>query len=667
MRVTPALVLVLFACGSPGAGTPPVATTPPPAPAAPAASTPPERLTADSPRTTVAGHPFVAPAGWSLSVRGAATILEAPEGGSTVAFVDVTADGAEAAVAAAWAVLDPSFRAPLERTDVAPDRDGWTQRRSFVYRTSPNDQRDRVAEARRAGQGWTVVVQDLAWAVAERRSAEVDRLVRISPRGHAPESLAGKTRRELDAGRIAELVGFVRRGQQLTGIPGVALGLIDRGEVVFAGGLGVRALGEPAEVDADTRFMIASNTKTMTTLMLAKLVDEGRLTWDTPATAALPAFALGDAATTRKVRVKHLVCACAGMPRQDMEWLFESEGLTPARVLASLATMQPTSEFGEVFQYSNVMFAAGGFLGGHVAHPELELGAAYDRAMQELVFGPLRMDATSFEHARRGNSAVAHALSQDGKPRQMLARLNETSVPVRPAGGASSTARDLLRYMQMELDEGLLPDGRRYIGADALLARRAPQVTATVDVSFGLGVVVGTHRGIPWVGTGGSLWGFYNHMVWLPEHDVGAVILTNGMPGWLLVAAFHDKLFEVLFDGQPEADAELAAGAAQFFGELAADRALTTVPADPVEVGRLARRYRSAELGELVIESVGGRTVFDFGLYASEFGSRRHPDGTVSFVNTEPLPGEFELVAGPGRTLILRDAQHEYVFQPTPE
>ena len=76
--------------------------------------------------------------------------------------------------------------------------------------------------------------------------------------------------------------------------------------------------------------------------------------------------------------MKHLICACTGLPRQDLEWLFEFKDLTPEGALATLGTMQPTSKFGELFQYSNPMAAAAGFTRRPRAVPELELGAAYD-------------------------------------------------------------------------------------------------------------------------------------------------------------------------------------------------------------------------------------------------------------------------------------------------
>ena len=96
-----------------------------------------------------------------------------------------------------------------------------------------------------------------------------------------------------------------------------------------------KSLGSPDPVDADTLFLAASNTKALTTLLLATLVDEGKLRWDQPVTEVYPGFRLGDAATTRQVQVRHLVCACTGLPRQDFEWLFNCASATPASSLAA--------------------------------------------------------------------------------------------------------------------------------------------------------------------------------------------------------------------------------------------------------------------------------------------------------------------------------------------
>ena len=154
-------------------------------------------------------------------------------------------------------------------------------------------------------------------------------------------------------------------------------------------------------------------------------------------------------------------------------------------------------------------------------------------------------------------------------------------------------------------------------------------------------------------------------MIWLPEQNVGAVILTNGDPGWLIRNRFRRKLLEVLFDGHAEADALLEADARSFFATMAAERKRLTIPADASESAKLARHYANASLGEIAVSTSGPSTIFDFGEWKSEMASRKNPDGTISFITIAPgvSGGEFVVGSGPKRTLIIRDAQHEYIFE----
>jgi hypothetical protein len=276
------------------------------------------------------------------------------------------------------------------------------------------------------------------------------------------------------------------------------------------------------------------------------------------------------------------------------------------------------------------------------------------------------MQATTFDFARAlaGNHATAHAPTIDGTPARAVMDLNYAVIPVRPAGGGWSSVRDMLRYVQMELDNGALPDGSRYISKDTLLARRAPQVSIGQDVTYGMGLMVDTKYGIPVVHHGGDLIGYHSDMIWLPEHNVGAVILTNADPGWLLRTIFRRKLLEVLFDGRPEADNDVAAQAKSFYEQLAADRKLLTVPAAESDAAKLAAHYSNDALGDIAVSRSGGATTFDFGEWKSVVASRHNPDGSVSFITTAPGISGFEFVVGSGDTptLIVRDAQHEYVF-----
>ena len=289
-----------------------------------------ERLSADTPKTTVLGNAFVAPKDWSIRVRSPATILEAPEGDSWIALIDVQGATPEEALAAAWKVYKPDAKWPVKVSHELPDKDGWSRRHSYEYLTSPNEKRGVGALVYYVGSNWTVVIEDITDAVAEKRAGQEELVLgRLLPKGYTRESFAGRKANTLDQRRIAELGRFIEQGQKETGVPGVALGLVQDGKVIFADGFGVKELGGAEKPDGDTLFMIASNTKALTTLLLAKLVDEKRITWDTPVTKLFPSFRLGDAETTRSVLVKHLICACTGMPRQDLEWLFEFGNITP--------------------------------------------------------------------------------------------------------------------------------------------------------------------------------------------------------------------------------------------------------------------------------------------------------------------------------------------------
>jgi CubicO group peptidase (beta-lactamase class C family) len=336
-----------------------------------------------------------------------------------------------------------------------------------------------------------------------------------------------------------------------------------------------------------------------------------------------------------------------------------------------LATVQPTTKFGETFQYSNLLAAAAGYIGAHVAYPKKGLGAAYDEAMQARVFGPLGMKATTFDFARAmaGDHATPHSQDVDGKTTIASMDVNRAAIPVRPAGGAWSSVRDLTRYVQMELANGKLPDGKTLVSEKALLARREPQVPIGEHTTYGMGLEVDTQYGLPVVHHGGDLIGYHSDMFWLPEQGVGGVILTNADGGWMLRGPFIRKVLEELFDGHAEALEDVQSSAKSYKAEIAKDRERLVIPPAPEATARLAKHYRSKSLGEIAVTTRGPAVTFDFGEWRSSMASRKNDDGTTSMITIDPsLRGEafvIEEKAGK-RTLVVRDMQHEYVFEETP-
>jgi CubicO group peptidase (beta-lactamase class C family) len=249
---------------------------------------------------------------------------------------------AVAAIAASWRVYQPSFSLPPRHTMSLPPREGWDAITQILYET-PKDGRVAVALARRKAGIWYVALIDGTKASVERRSGELQTSIgTLRAPGVEEESFKGKTARPLDPPRLRELERFAEAARAKLGIPGVGIALIQGGKISFEKGLGVRELGKPAPVTPRTLFLIGSITKSMTSLMMAALVDRGKLAWDTPVTELYPGFALGDPEATRKLKLQHTVCACTGLPRQDLEFLFEYQGITPERRLEEMRSMKLT-------------------------------------------------------------------------------------------------------------------------------------------------------------------------------------------------------------------------------------------------------------------------------------------------------------------------------------
>lgn len=633
---------------------------------------------APAPAVAGAGEIFAAdgqatltvPPGWTQGARGAATLLTAPEGNVTIAIVPVSgaADG-DAAVARAWKAYQPAFARPVRLAQDSPGRDGWDSSRVVNYDIPPAEKRVAQGVALKKGDSFTVVLIDGALATLAKRGGQLGQaLGSLKPRGYVAESFAGKAAHPLDAARVRQLVDFTRESMAALKIPGAGLALIDDGRIVWEGGLGVKDVATGAPVDKDTLFMIASNTKGMATLLLSTLVDEGRLDWDKPVTDYMPTFRLGSLETTKQVLVKHLVCACTGLPRKDMQWLYNTSASTPASdTFAQLAATEPTSGFGEVYQYNNLMASAAGYLGAHILYPGVELGAAYDKAMDERIFTPLHMANTthSAAEAMAGNWARPHDVSIRGEVRPVDPSFNNTIIPYRPAGGAWSSAHDMALYVQNELAEGMLPSGKRMVSAAALLARRARNVPTGDGEWYGMGLEDDASKGVSVIQHGGSMFGYKSNWFAIPSAGVGAVVLTNSDAGYALTDAVKRRLLEVLYDGKAEAAENVAARAkrsaesrAKLLGEL-------TWPATPEQEAMVTGRYANPELGPLTVAREDGKLSMRSTALHSELASRTNKDGSWSLFTVSPgFWGEELLVAERDgkRALVLIDNQHEYVW-----
>lgn len=619
------------------------------------------------------GTRFSVARGWTVHPMPDGVRTVGPEGQLVVHLVEHEGADPDAAIAKAWQSRRPDFDRRIARSKPLPADNGWTSHRAVHYETSPEENRWVYARASTAPDTGLVMLVDLPLDHAQRRRSELELLRNgVMAPGFTPERYAGRTPRPLDAQLIDGVRDWVQRAMAATNTPGVAVALFDRDTVVMAEGFGVRQVGQAEPITADTPFLIASNTKPLTTLLLAKLVDEGKFAWDTPVTEVHPSFQLGDDATTAQVQMRHLVCACTGLPRLDNEWLFTYHDATPATAMAVLGSLQPTTPFGELYQYSNPLAAAAGYVGASVAFPDEELGEAYDRAMQTLIFDPLGMSNTTFDFdAAEATGATPHGLNQTLTQVPVTNTINRNVRAARPGGGAWSTVHDVARFGQLELTRGELPDGTRYISEANLQARHKPQIRIDHQSWYGMGLVVKDVKGVSVVSHGGALVGFTSNFFLVPEAGVGGVVMTNADNGALLTRNFSTHLLELLYeDDSPEALQRVTSAADEMRTAREEDRRTWTLPVSDDHASMLAERYESDTLGGITVRrDEDGKLYFVTDGWTTEVATKLNPDDTLSFVILEPgLLGYTFLGGAPDgafESLSLVEPQRTYVFRAT--
>lgn len=618
-----------------------------------------------------AGAQMEAPQSWQVARQSGVVRFDAPERDFKVAIVGViAARNAADAVVQAWRVSDATFKWPLRLSEALPAHDGWDEAVQVTYEVPPAEKAIAQALALRRGTAWTVVTLQGALATIAKRGGQLAASTdTLRPIGYVKESFSNKAARRMDATRIEALKNFVRTSMASLKIPGVGLAVVDDDRIVYEGGIGVKDVASGAPVGKDTLFMVASNTKGMSTLLLATLVDQGKLDWNKPVVDYLPTFRLGSEEITRKVFVKHLVCACTGMPRLDMQLIFNSGPNTgPEATFAQLASTQPTSGFGEVYQYNNLMASAAGYLAAHVLYPDMELGAAFGRAMRERVFDPLNMKATTFSRtaATQGDWAKPYDTDVSGRIAAVDMALNDGVIPYLPSGGAWSSAHDMALYVRNELDEGRPLNGTRLFSPKNLLARRVHNVPTGKDVWYGMGLEDDASKGVSVLQHGGSLFGYKSNWFAVPAAKVGVVVLTNSDRGYALADGVKRRLLELLYDGKPQAAEDVTSAAKRAEDDLTKLRSEVDLHAAPERAEIYLGKYVSDELGPLSIGYEGGKLTARATSVWSEVAAKRNQDGSTSLITISPGFVGIDLLVtqrDAKRALVLSEGQHEYVFK----
>lgn len=464
----------------------------------------------------------------------------------------------------------------------------------------------------------------------------------------------GATALHAQPAAIAQFDADVARAVKDWKATGLAIAVVRNDSVLFAKGYGVREMGKPDPVDADTRFAIGSTTKAMTALALGMLVDEGKVRWDAPVIDYLPAFRLSDPYVTRELTVRDLLTHRSGLGNADLLWA--GADYSDQEIFKRTATLPLAYPFRSGFVYQNIMYALAGDIVRAVS------GMSWDAFLETRIFRPLGMISTETRLSAIGgkpNVASPHG-EIDGAMRVIR---NRAVDPVAAAGSVWSSVNDMSRWMRFVLDSGRV-NGKRLVSEATFRQWLSPQTVADPNTYpalrlakphfflYALGWFVHDYNGQAVAMHTGSIDGMSAIIGLIPDRKLGVYVLANADH----VELRHALMYEVFdrFGGtaaptKRDWSAELLAistaqraQATEAARQALSRRVTGTTPSLPTS--QYAGTYRHATYGDAVITAVGDALHAKFGgayegdlahwqyeTFRARWVDRQNGEGTITF------------------------------------
>ncbi|MEA5467875.1 serine hydrolase domain-containing protein [Spirulina sp. 06S082] len=327
-----------------------------------------------------------------------------------------------------------------------------------------------------------------------------------------------------DLSLLADRVSdWIEARQEEDNIPGVAVALVQGNEIILQAGFGDRDIAKQRPVTPDTLFQIGSTHKSMTALLIATLVDDGILDWDTPAIAIDSDFELDDPDSTQTVTLQHLLSMRSGIP-DDAEDEFDLDNSEAEDVFEYLAEVELLGEPGDVFGYSDLAVSLAGYLAVLAVDEDEEgLYEGYARLLQERVLDPIGMkDSTILTSEAIANPNYSRSyILEDG---ELLEAETEDfdGDPLAPSGSLKASITDMARYISTQVNRGIAPNGDRVVSEENLLKTWQPKWG-----SYAMGWEIDEYQGIEVIAHEGSYDNFVSIIGIIPEYNIGFVVLTN--------------------------------------------------------------------------------------------------------------------------------------------
>ncbi len=417
-------------------------------------------------------------------------------------------------------------------------------------------------------------------------------LVAMSALAHEPDT-AHEPRLSSD------FAPLVRRLMARDGIPGVAVGVVERGRLVYARGFGYRDVEEHLPVTADTLFSLGSCSKAFTATAIALLAEEGSLALDAPVRTYLPDFSLEDRVASATLTSRDLLAHRSGLPRHDFFWY--QAPFSRDELYGRLRFLEPRGPSRARWGYNSLMYIVAGRIIEKVS------GRSWESFIDARILSPLNMRRTvlSAEAMAVDPDHASPYAMHEGSTRR-IPMLNDTSA-IAPAGAVHSSVRDLARWLTFHasrtpalLDERMWRELHR--GQVEMPARDQPEAR---DPYYALGWIHQSYRGHPLVVHDGAIDGFTVHLGFIPETGQGLVILMNRDSAVAALNALAYSAYDRLLGLEP----------------LDWERRLEEVPVPVQEVRAVALdfpidevvgRYEHPAYGPLTLQAEGEHLVMRF-------------------------------------------------------
>ena len=410
---------------------------------------------------------------------------------------------------------------------------------------------------------------------------------------------------------LDSLDAYVEKARAEWNIPGVAVAVVKDDKIIYAKGFGVRELGKPGKVDADTVFAIGSASKAFTGAALAMLVDDKKIQWDGAVHDYMPGFELYDPYATRNATVRDLLSHRTGFI-SGSGWMWTGSGFDRNEIIRRLRFQKESLGFRNRYAYANEMITAAGEIVPAVT------GTSWDDFVKARLFAPLGMTRsfTSITALKALNDVASPHGTVDGKVVPFPYRNIDN---VGGAGAINSTVRDLAQWVRLQLGEGVY-DGKRLIGQASINETRTGQmvprggggIPPAKFSEYGFGWTVNEFRGRKVVQHGGAVDGMGSIVAFIPEERLGMVVLSNYYPSQLPYALAYKVFDTVMGTGTDDWSGLMRA---QFDKLLAGRRAQlrppATGPASPaLPLDRYVGKYTSELLGDATVSIDKGALMF---------------------------------------------------------